>query len=176
MSFIENAEARQGAIKPAPRTANELVQDALLAPIGDCEGQDGAPCGEGSDPYSFRASVILPYWPERFRKPEFRGFIETTLRKEAPAHVFLRICWVGPCQMRAFETAYRNWLENLALGRDSCGYTAALNALTDILFRLRNVYPEARLAPCEGSEEGAAPVVLNQTVLGNANFSNDDNG
>jgi hypothetical protein len=176
LPFKDDESAILSSIKQSAYTAHERQGDALLAPIGDCEGQDGIPCSQAGDPYSFRASVILPYWPERFRKPEFRAFIERTLRQEAPAHVFLRICWISPCQMRAFETAYRSWLENLALGRDSCGYTPALNALIDILFRLRNVYPEARLSPCEGTEEGAAPVILNQTVLGNANFSNDDNG
>ena len=174
--FSEDEEAIRECIFAIPRSRREREQDRLLPPVGDCDGANDKLCAESSDPYSFRASVVLPYWPERFRQPEFRAFIERTLRKEAPAHVFLRICWVDPCQMREFEKAYRRWLESMALGNDSCDSTGALNELVNILFDLRNVYPEARLAECDEVNADNNPVILNQTVLGNANSINNDNG
>ncbi len=78
----------------------------LNAP-GECD------CPEVREPYSFRATVLLPSWPKRFRDLKFRRFVEDTLRAEAPAHVFLRICWISHFQMKSFEQCYgpgqRDW-------------------------------------------------------------------
>ena len=68
-----------------------------------------------ADPYSFWVTVVLPYWPQRFQNPDFRHFFETTLRRETPAHIALRILWVGPGQMSAFENNYEAWLEALSM-------------------------------------------------------------
>ena len=43
-----------------------------------------------TDPYSFVASVVLPYWPDRFIDLDYRRFMERTLRKEAPAHILAK--------------------------------------------------------------------------------------
>ncbi|MBV6441932.1 MAG: hypothetical protein DYG98_23000 [Haliscomenobacteraceae bacterium CHB4] len=158
-----------------PRLYDDLEQDDLLPIIGDCADPSRMLPPDLSDPYSFRATVVLPYWPARFQKSEFRSFLETTLRQEAPAHVFLRICWVDACQMREFEAAFRRWLESKATGELSCDSSTALNALIDILFRLRNIYPAGTLHDCAEPAPNANPIVLNYSIIGSANSDSHGN-
>ena len=124
------------------------------------------------DPYSFWITVILPYWTERFRDIDFRRFVERTLRLEAPAHVALKIAWVDARQMREFEVAYRDWLEQLALDAcdgDACDLTGTLNRLLAIIPQLRSVYPKGILYDdSQASVRQVQPIILNQTALGNA--------
>lgn len=88
---------------------------------------DGDPCTEekkicfvpGADPYSFIATVVLPAWPERFRKPENRRLLENILYHEAPAHVLLRILWLSPHDFCCFEGKHKNWNRWLA-GKKTC--------------------------------------------------------
>ncbi|NEQ53280.1 MAG: hypothetical protein F6K11_24620 [Leptolyngbya sp. SIO3F4] len=124
------------------------------------------------DPYSFWVTVVLPYWPRRFRDVNFRHFVERTLRLEAPAHVALKIAWVNVHQLHQFQTAYRPWLEQLAqytCQGTACDLTQTLNQLLDILPRLRNVYPKATLHNCDQNRPGDSPILLNRTAIGNAN-------
>ncbi|MBO3460107.1 hypothetical protein G7B40_035320 [Aetokthonos hydrillicola Thurmond2011] len=116
------------------------------------------------DPYSFWISIILPYWPERFRNMDFRGFVERTLRLEAPAHVALKITWLDLHQMAKFEVAYSNWLKELA--RNSCDLTRTLKDLLTILPDLQSVYPHGVLIDTHTSNPDNEPIILNQTVLG----------
>jgi hypothetical protein len=99
----------------------------------------------GLDPYSFWATVVIPYWSPRFRNLNLRNFFERTLRQEAPAHVALRIAWVDARHMKDFETAYRLWLETQPQGEASCGRQTALNSLLDHLKEMVNKYPPSRL-------------------------------
>ena len=121
------------------------------------------------DPYSFWITIVLPYWPERFRNIDFRRFVERTLRLEAPAHVALKIAWVNVRQMRDFEVAYRHWLEQLAWETNGSTYhlSESLNSLLAIIPQLRNIYPQGILYdPRVASRE--QPIILNQTALGTA--------
>jgi hypothetical protein len=130
------------------------------------------PCSAAYDPYSFWISIILPYWPTRFRDMNFRRLIERTLRLEAPAHVALKICWVDVRQMHEFEVAYRNWLKQLALDAcqdAACDLSESLNCLLAILSDLNNVYPEGTLHDCDESGPDDNPIILNQTALGTTN-------
>lgn len=123
------------------------------------------------DPYSFWISVILPYWPERFRNIDFRRFVERTLRLEAPAHVALKIAWLDVRQMREFEVAYREWLTQLALDAccgGACNLTEKLNRLVAIIRELRSVYPQGTLYDPETSTTNQS-IILNQTALGTVN-------
>ncbi|MFC4873929.1 hypothetical protein [Negadavirga shengliensis] len=123
------------------------------------------------DPYSFRATVVLPYWPVRFQQPEFRSFIEATLRQEAPAHVFLRICWVDTKHMKEFEDAYCHWVSTLQIGPDACDASEAKNKLIKTLCKLRSVYPVASLHDCKEPAEDRNRIVLNYSIIGSANSS-----
>lgn len=67
-------------------------------------------CNHNEDPYSYRATVVLPCWSRRFQNKGFRYFTEQTLLLEKPAHVDLRVVWLGMEAMRRFEQIYRTWL------------------------------------------------------------------
>lgn len=72
-------------------------------------------CDNNEDPYSFRTTVVLPCWPKRFRDATFKNLVEKTIVSEMPAHVHARIIWLGMSEMKRFETAYYNWLEELSI-------------------------------------------------------------
>lgn len=127
----------------------------------------GRICSEFADPYTFRVSVILPSWAGRFRDINFRRMVEKTLRSEAPAHVFLRICWIDRDQMAEFECHYRCWLLELGkLERDPAQLSLKLNGFIDKLFALENIYPLATLHGCDGDSGSDSQVVLDLTSLG----------
>ena len=146
--------------------------EGLYLPMQVCLAKDCAFCGE-EDPYTFRASVILPYWPERFQDTDFRRFFEGTMRMEAPAHVSLKICWVNYTSMAAFQDLYQQWLGAL---RDYAGelvhvdtakqdaLRVANNKLVAFLGSVHSEYPEARLHDCDTGITN--PVLLGSTVLG----------
>ncbi|AKD55541.1 hypothetical protein [Spirosoma radiotolerans] len=72
------------------------------------------PCDHNEDPYSFRTTVILPCWPSRFKDRTYRNLVEKTIQTQAPAHVQMRVKWVGIEQMRTFEQTYLAWLTEMA--------------------------------------------------------------
>lgn len=141
---------------------HELLPVCLEDPAQDCPE---------SDPYSHRISVILPSWEKRFANMDFRRFLENTIRLETPAHVFARICWVNEVQMSMFEDAYKDWLEAHARyllrpgQRNNARYRKALEKITDILPRLKNVYHEGTLHDCEEGND-RNPVILGSTGIG----------
>lgn len=154
----------------APEIPGEAPEDTYQL-FEVCLGENCQFCGE-EDPYSFRMSLILPYWHERFLSMEFRRYFEEMARTETPAHIMIKICWVNNTLMNAFEVAYKEWMAALA------DYEADLvlkeskqdrlrqagNALIEILTRIHSEYPIAHLHDCE---EGATnPVLLNNTILG----------
>lgn len=136
-----------------------------------CLGENCDFCGE-EDPYSFRMSLVLPYWHERFKAPEFRRYFEDMARTEAPAHCMIKVCWVNNTLMNLFERAYKEWMEAQA---DYCTdlipkeskqdrLRLANNAMIDIMKELHSEYPEARLHDCDTGVTN--PVLLNNTTLG----------
>lgn len=149
-----------------------LVEHILLRPLakGDklmevCLEDDCVFCGE-EDPYSFRISVVLPYWPERFRNLHFRALLERTLRDEAPAHVQVKICWIGQAQMTGFDAAYRAWLGARAAKRPNpATVRTTAKKLIQILEALKTVYPAASLHDCDVGEDETL-VRLGTSALG----------
>ena len=73
------------------------------------------PCDNNEDPYSFRTTAVLPCWPKRFRDATFRNLVEKTIAAESPAHVQTRVVWLGLAEMKRFEEAYYNWLEEMSV-------------------------------------------------------------
>ncbi len=153
-----------------------LLEHILLRPRDDafglmevCLTADECRCDE--DPYSFRVSVVLPYWPGHFDNMAFRAYFEQKIREEAPAHVMVKVCWIDNNQMRTFELAYRAWLEALAAYHGNATQNAAAlqtanDALLAILAKLNNKYPKASLHDCEESALDSNVVTLGKTVLG----------
>lgn len=183
------ADARQAALN-LQRNLNadvhcqiegmHIIEHLLLRPKQEledhffevCLGDDCFFCGE-EDPYSFRASVILPYWTRKFSvddpKLRKRQYIDRILRQEAPAHVHLKICWIDNSQMRLLDLHYNRWLEeNAKKYPDKSILTRRLNALLEILGKLRNRYPEGFLHDCDDSEEENT-ILLNKSYLGSYN-------
>lgn len=167
-----------------------IAEHLLLRPVheGDsllsvCLAENCEHCGD-EDPYSFKVSVVLPYWPKRFENMHFRNYMESLFRSEAPAHVFLKICWVDKEEMAKFETAYAAWIKAKTtyfktLPSPSVAaqqaYSAALKDLTDTLENLRTDFPVATLHDCKDrDEENDSRVFLNQIALGNFKPTHED--
>ena len=147
-----------------------VIEHILLRPEEDgdpfmpvCPHLCAVSCA-AADPYSYRLSVILPAYAGRFRDMDFRLFVEETLRREMPAHLFARVCWVSSHDMAAIERAYQEWLA-IRIGNIRTGRAKKINALIDALFQARNVYPSAGLYPCGRAEP---PFILGRTALGSA--------
>ena len=158
-----------------------VVEHLLLRPLSAVDpllpvqlpNPEGPECVEVADPYSFRATVVLPSWPRRFADIQFRRFVERTLREEAPAHVFVRICWVSHTQMQEFEDAYEAWGVSRARHPNQTGpsngashYAARLAELMENLHGLINVHPLARLHDDRALGGDAPAVTLDNTNLG----------
>jgi hypothetical protein len=96
----------------------------------------------------------------------FRRFVENTIRTETPAHIYVKICWVGFEDMKNFEEKYKAWLiENAKESPDEIELSKKLKELIEAMETLRSVYPEAVLHDCEESESDNS-VLLNHTILG----------
>jgi hypothetical protein len=144
------------------KKVEDFIRDRLLAVNLD----DECECVL-EDPYTCVAHVVLPYWPGRFTNTDFRKFFDKTIRREAPAHVFLNICWVSPSHMADFERAYKAWLiENTRPEIDHVTLSKTLQELIDSIEQLRNVYPEGTLHDCDEDENLENSIILNNSVLG----------
>jgi hypothetical protein len=114
----------------------------------------------------------------------FRNYMETLFREEAPAHILLKICWVDPAEMKAFEEAYSVWIKARKTWYDSLPlppaniqtvYTDALNKLIDVLEGLRTDFPTATLHDCADRDElNDTRVFLGNTLLGTFNPTHED--
>ncbi len=86
------------------------------------------------DLYSFWLTVLLPNWTERFRQQEYRHYFEQLFRREAPAHLAIRFCWLSREDMYQVEPALRNWMEAKArCTPDECNITKFANILIGLL-------------------------------------------
>ncbi|HSK12864.1 MAG TPA: hypothetical protein VK907_06585, partial [Phnomibacter sp.] len=165
-------------LRPLP--GNEVIHhipDPASLPDGDpklgsvgffplCEAlQPDCDCPE-TDHYSFRISIVLPYWPARLRNMDFRKFAEDSIHRETPAHILPRFCWVSMYDMWRLETAYHAWFaENSKYRPDMAVLRPLLKKLITVINTLTNVYPEGHLHDCDnpGTDN---PVILGQTILG----------
>ncbi len=159
-----DSEANEGMI---------LVEHSLLRPLGPVADEHlmrmcietDQQCG-CQDPYSFRVSIVLPFWTGRFDNTLFRDHFEKVIHEELPSHILPKICWISNEQMINFESTYRNFLiSRSAPIIDLVDYHNKLKAFLVNFESLRNVYPDAKLHDCEegGSD---APITLGQTSLG----------
>jgi hypothetical protein len=170
-----------------PRSVGDPFMSVQLELPGHCD------CVEVKDPYSFRLTVLLPSWPARFQDLRFRRLVEQTVRREAPAHVLPKICWISHESMRDMERrhdAFASALARLveldaqpalepappvvsgslplpsATHPAQAEYRLALAALIAGIEQQVNVYPLARLHDCEETSSDVPAVSLNNTSLG----------
>lgn len=185
ISFPEKAAALAMAATVAAEFKNEcsnpeglhLIEHILLRPrntafdpmqvcLHNCD------CLCELDPYTFRASVVLPYDAGHFDNMDFRKYFEDKIREDAPAHIMLKICWLNNDLMQQFEIVYKKWIEMLAVFSfdpsltNTDNFKSANNDMVKMLTLLHSEYPQATLHDCEESKEGSNTVVLGKTVLG----------
>ncbi len=97
------------------------------------------------DAYSFWITVAVPNWlPQFANNANAQYAFEQLMRRETPAHILVRFCWLNPKQMYQFETAYLQWLYENALEKpNEKDLTEHVNALVTLLkecpFRLREI-------------------------------------
>lgn len=96
---------------------------------------DENPCDHNEDPYSFRATVVIPCWPKRLRNRTFRNLVEKTIATQAPAHVHIEVKWVDISEMQRFEKVYYDWLNEMYLN-EMPSYEK-VNPLVDVLQTLK---------------------------------------
>ncbi len=87
------------------------------------------------DGYSFWITVAVPNWLPQFKNNvNAQSQFEQLVRRETPAHILVRFCWMEPKQMYAFETAYLKWLYENALEQpNERELTEHTNNLTSLL-------------------------------------------
>lgn len=160
------------------------VDDYVDAPQGSSmllqfnePGTKSSSCCVIPDTYSMKLSVVLPGWLPATASMDFRSFVEQRIRSEAPAHVAIKICWLDPLQMDAFETAYTDFMSALLLLRQCVGngvsanYKKALAAMVNLLPQLKNHYPPSILQSCmdvtfdSSGNTTTSPVILNRAAL-----------
>jgi hypothetical protein len=128
------------------------------------------------DPYSYRISVVLPGWTYRFANIDFRNFMEELIRKEIPAHILARICWIGyrknevpdnKNEMLLFEKAWKEYLKDKTK-TGHIKYKNKLIELINILSELNSIYPKGRLIDCDDEEDSLeGKIILGKTYIGN---------
>lgn len=123
-----------------------------------CDEQEDICFVPGADPYSFIATVVLPAWPERFRSPERKTAIENILYRTAPAHVLLRVLWLGPRDFCAFEMRYRQWRRWLA-GMKTCNDNFSVCSFLTALFHRPFECMDDVCLDCQPCSDTATPVL-----------------
>lgn len=174
VAFMKKVKPNEGLflvehilLRPDEAKDYTITADSFL-PICSCED-----C-EPLDPYSFRVSVILPGWTERFSNQDFRNFMEELIRNELPAHVLARICWIGyPAgtvvdgenEMVEFERAYKSFLDGINKKDQNMQTLIDLNT---ILSQLHSIYPTGALYDCDNETDNLkGKIILGRTNLGN---------
>jgi hypothetical protein len=126
-----------------------------------------------TDHYSFRITIALPYWPDRFRNMSYRAYTEKIIRYETPAHILAKICWIDFKDMLELEKLYLEWRNLMCQFKPN--RTDLHNAIRDLVKKInnmKNIYPEGVLHDCEHPSEDEA-IVLNQSALGT--FDDEEN-
>ncbi|TDD96005.1 hypothetical protein [Flavobacterium cellulosilyticum] len=155
-----------------PFNNNTFLDDDLLTVCLNDDCDDEA----NNDPYSFKATIVLPGYISRFKNIIFRKYAEKTFRQEAPAHTLLKICWVNADDMLGFQKAYKQWIKNYRYYRinysqnkltkvKEAKYRKAVHELILALKELNTLYPEGNLYDCQLSDS-INPIILGNTSLG----------
>lgn len=178
-----------GSEEEADHEASQPDSELPNAPpatfMSSCVDADCETCGP-LDPYSFRVSVVLPGWTERFANKDFRNYMEKIIREELPAHVLARICWIGHVKgavpderndMLQLQLKYRLFLEQLQLScknqpldaNDIKTYRETLSALIPCLNKIHTIYDSGNLHDCDNddTETQGNKIILGSTNIGN---------
>ncbi len=153
-----------------------IVNDCL--PL--CVSDDCKTCGE-LDPFSYQVTIIFPGYSSRFSNIDFRTYMENLIRRELPAHILPKICWVGHVagalstrneevddggntvysiedngddyDIKNIQNAWRAFLASKK--RKGNGYMATLDktkALLCSLSDINTIYPNGTLHDCKNED------------------------
>lgn len=103
--------------------------------------KDGIKDEYAEDPYSMKATVVLPGWLNIVQNHQFRTIVENAITEELPAHIAAKICWIDPLQMHDIEKAYTMFLEEKKKNRFDKGTIYFIDKLSE----LRNIYLPTKL-------------------------------
>lgn len=157
-----------------------LVEHILLRPMeADPDFDDFLPvCPDDCtsccsiDPYSFRVSVILPGFTQRFGNIDVRNFMEELIREELPSHIVPKICWIGNRKgavpdadndLLRFQKAYKDFL--LVKTDPENNIEPELRALIHAMNELNTIYPKGRLYDCSDTNMDGK-IILGRSQLG----------
>ncbi|MBS1612470.1 MAG: hypothetical protein JST49_06580 [Bacteroidetes bacterium] len=166
------AERRDAVLEFSTRNTIIPIENLLLRPrtngedvFNICVPNDCEFCGD-EDPYSFRMTFILcgddGYWGSNLA---YRAYAENVIRKEVPAHIVSRICWLSKTEFTNVFTLFQNWLRNeVAHESDYVDVVNARKLLVAKLNNMRSMYPEATLHDCEDGNDNNR-VFLGKTVI-----------
>lgn len=149
-----------------------------------CMDSDCSQC-KPSDPYSLRLTIVFPGWTRRFSNMYFREYAENLIRREVPAHVLCRICWIGFTEegeestengpMQKLQDLYKKWLTKKMETPDHQKDNEFLKLLVDLIHDLDTIYPEGKLYDCEsGDAETESSILLGKSTIGE--LKQEDNG
>jgi uncharacterized protein len=125
------------------------------------------------DPYSFRVSIVLPGYTQRFANIEFRDFLENLIREELPSHIVPRICWIGyrngevdedENDLMLFEKTFKEFLIQRS-PYDQEHDPESLKKFIESLNNLNTIYPVGRLHDCD-SNSSDGKIILGRTNIG----------
>lgn len=125
------------------------------------------------DPYSFRVSIVLPGYTQRFANIEFRDFLENLIREELPSHIAPRICWIGyrkgeveddENDLINFEKAFKEFLIKRSPWEQK-HEPISLKKFIESLNNLNTIYPVGRLHACD-SNNSDGKIILGRTNIG----------
>jgi len=134
-----------------------------------------------SDPYSLRLLLVFPGWTKRFSNLHFREYAENIIRREVPAHILCRICWIGNAienedgewstddgPMQQLQELYQKWIAKKMESPTNQKENEFLKPLADMLHDLETVYPEGKLFDCKtaGSKDTDSSIVLGKSTIG----------
>lgn len=157
----------------------EGLTDEDLFPVclnDECVPTDFELFYANQDPFSFKATLVFPGWLPRFGNRYFRKYAENLIRKEAPAHTQIKICWVGKEDMIAFQQVYQAWLNafremrrkfcyNRLSSDEKTAYNSRLSDMMNAMKALNTIFEKGTLHDCLESEL-ENPIILNNSSLG----------
>lgn len=82
------------------------------------------------DPFSYQVTIIFPGYTARFSNIDFRIFMEDLIRRELPAHIQPRICWVGHIDGALTQVEKTPIQTNTTINLSDVVLTDALSELT----------------------------------------------
>jgi uncharacterized protein YegP (UPF0339 family) len=141
-----------------------------------------------SDPYSLRLTIVFPGWTHRFSNLYFREYAEKLIRREIPAHVLCRICWIGNTietedgetstedgPMQKLQDLYKKWLTKKMQSPENQQDNEFLKPLIDLINNLDTIYPQGKLYDCDSGDAATeSSIVLGKSTIGV--IKQEDNG